>query len=317
MKPSIALPSALPMALAIALLVATSGAHAQQDPGLAARLAALESQPDYATLAAYERLQARQALDVLANARRSDRDGSLFIAQRRVQIAEIAARTQAAQREIDRLDRERSELLVDASRRDAARARAEAERLRVQAQIQAETTERLRQQAATDAQAMQDVQATLEGVAGAQTAKLAVAREKEAALAREEAELMAGGKLPSSRRDTRGEVFSLAGDAFASGQAALTGAAASSIKALAAYLKTGPAGSVAVEGHTDNQGTAAANLALSQRRANAVRDALVAGGVPRAKVQAVGRGQLQPVADNASAAGRARNRRVEVVISSK
>ncbi len=305
------------LALATALLAGAFGVHAQPDPGLAQRLAAVEANPEYTTLAAYERLQARQALDALATARRRDRDGALYVAQRRVQIAEIAARSQAAQREIDRLDRERSELLVDASRRDATRARAEAERLRVQAQIQAEEAERLRQQAAADAQAMQDVEATLEGVAGAQTARLGAARDKEAALARQEAELIAGGKLPPSRREPRGEVFSLAGDAFASGQASLTSAAASSVKALAAYLQAGPSVSVTIEGHTDSQGAAAANLTLSQRRAAAVRDALVAAGVPRAKVQAIGRGQLQPVADNASAAGRARNRRVEIVVLSK
>ena len=307
----------LRIALSIALLAAASGVHAQQDPGLEQRLAAVESQPEYATLAAYERLQARQALDVLANARRSDRDGAFYVAQRRVEIAEIAARSQAAQRDVDRLERERSELLVDASRRDAARARAEAERLRVQAQIQAEEAERLRQQAAVDALAIQDVEATLEGVAGTQAAKLTAAREKEAALARQEAELIAGGKLPAYRRDARGEVFTLAGDAFASGQAALTGTAAASVKALAAYLQAGPSLPVTIEGHTDSQGAAAANLALSQRRAEAVRDALVAGGVPRAKVRAVGRGHLQPVADNAGAAGRARNRRVEIIVLSK
>ena len=305
----------LRIVIATALLAGSCTVHAQADPGLAQRLSAVESNPEYATLAAYERLQARQALDMLANAGRSDRDNALYVAERRVQIAEIAARSQAAQREVDRLDRERSELLVDASRRDAARARAEAERLRVQAQIQAEEAERLRQQAAADALAIQDVEATLEGVAGAQTARLGAAREKEAALARQEAELVAGGKLPPARRDARGEVFSLAGDAFASGQASLTGAAASSVKTLAAYLQAGPQVSVTVEGHTDNQGAAAANLALSQRRADAVRDALVAAGLPRASVKAVGRGHLQPVADNASAAGRAKNRRVEVVVS--
>lgn len=305
------------IALAAALLAGAFSVHAQPDPGLVQRLAAVEANPEFATLAAYERLQARQALGVLANARSRDRDGARYVAQRRVEIAEIAARSQAAQREVDRLDRERSELLVDASRRDAARARAEAERLRVQAQIQAEQTERLRQQAAADAQAMQDVEAALEGVAGDQTARLSAARDKEAALARQEAELIAGGTLPPSRRDARGEVFSLAGDAFASGQASLTSAAASSVKALATYLQAGPSVSVRIEGHTDSQGAAAANLTLSQRRATAVREALVAAGVPRAKVQAIGRGQLQPVADNASAAGRASNRRVEIVVSSR
>lgn len=307
------------IALAIVLLGGTFSVHAQTQPGtdLTQRLAAVEAHPDYGNLAAYERLQARQALEVLANARGRDRDGALYVAQRRVEIAEIAARSQAAQREVDRLERERNELLVEASRRDAARARAESERLRVQAQIQAEVAERLRQQAAADAQAIQDVEATLEGVAGAQTAKLSAAREKEAALARQEAVLIAGGTLPPSRRDARGEVFSLGGDAFASGQATLTSGAAASIKTLAAYLRAGPSAAVRIEGHTDNQGAAAANLALSQRRADAVRDALAAAGVPKAKMQAVGRGHGQPVADNASATGRAKNRRVEIAVLSK
>ena len=307
----------LRIVLAAALLACAFTVQAQQDDGLVQRLAAVEASPEYASLAAFERLQARQALDVLANARRSDRDGALYVAQRRVEIAEVAARSQAAQREVDRLDRERSELLVEASRRDATRARAESERLRVQAQIQAEETERLRQQAAADAQAVQDVEATLQGVAGDQTARLSAAREKEAALARQEAELVAGGKLPASRRDARGEVFNLAGDAFASGQTSLSAAAGISIKALAAYLRAGSVTAVEIEGHTDDQGAAAANKALSQRRADTVRDALVAAGVPRAKVRAVGRGSLQPVADNTSAAGRSRNRRVEIIIVSK
>ncbi|WP_442512462.1 OmpA family protein, partial [Novilysobacter longmucuonensis] len=90
---------------------------------------------------------------------------------------------------------------------------------------------------------------------------------------------MAGGTLPPSTRESRGEVFTLGGDAFGSGQATLTGAAADSVKTLAAYLQAAPDGSVRVEGHTDSQGAAEANRALSQRRADAVREALIGAGV--------------------------------------
>lgn len=306
--------------LLAALLVAPLASVAQSGEataGLGARLTALDADPQLATLAAYERLQARQALEALAQARGRARDGAQYVAERRVEIAEITARTQALQREVDRLDRERSELLVEASRQDAARARAEAERLRIEAQIQAEEAERLRQQAASSDQAMQDVEAALEGVAGVQAAKLTAARERELALAREEAELVAGAKVPPSRRDSRGEVFTLAGDAFASGQAALTPSAAASVRAIGAYLQAGAAIDVLVEGHTDSQGQAAANQALSQRRADAVRDALAAAGVPRARIQSSGLGSTRPVADNGSSAGRAKNRRVEIVLKSK
>ena len=57
---------------------------------------------------------------------------------------------------------------------------------------------------------------------------------------------------------------------------------------------------IVVEGHTDSQGQAAANQALSQRRADAVRDALAAAGVPSARIQSTGVGAARPVADNAS-----------------
>jgi hypothetical protein len=98
------------------------------------------------------------------------------------------------QREIDRLDRERSELLVEASRRDAARARPEAERLRIQAQVQAEEAARLREQADADAAARADAEGALDSVASGQAAKLRAARRRAAELARQEAELM--GEAP-------------------------------------------------------------------------------------------------------------------------
>lgn len=183
----------LAAAIAAALLMATPAA-AQEGEGAAARLSqqlvALDADSQTASLAAYERLQARQAVEALANARSRDRDAAYYVAERRVRIAEIAARTEAMQRRIDQLERERSELIVEASRRDAAQARAEAERLRIQARIQAEEAARLRQQTVTDAEAMQDIEAALQNVAGAQAAKLKAAREREAELARQEAELL-------------------------------------------------------------------------------------------------------------------------------
>ncbi len=157
---------------------------------LSQRVSAIEANPDAAQAGAFERLRARQAIDAARAARSRDRDWTLRIAERRVETAEIVTRTQLAQREIDRLDRERSELLVEASRRDADRARAEAERLRVQAQIQAEEAERLRLAADQEAQARQQAEGLLDNVASQQAAKLRAARERDAELARKEAELL-------------------------------------------------------------------------------------------------------------------------------
>ena len=190
MKPYRSMLAILVTAAATTLAMPASAADDQAAAALSQQLAALDADPGTAPLAAYERLQARQAIAAMDNARSSQYDGAYYVAQRRVHIAEVAARTEAKQRRIDQLERERIELLVEASRRDAAEARAEAERLRIQARIQAEEAARLRNQAMSDAEAMQDIESALQDVAGAQAAKLRAARAREAELARQEAELL-------------------------------------------------------------------------------------------------------------------------------
>lgn len=74
---------------------------------------------------------------------------------------------------------------------------------------------------------------------------------------------------------------------------------------------------VTVEGHTDARGTDAYNLRLSQQRAEAVRRYLIDRGAPAASLRAVGFGESRPIADNDSAEGRSRNRRVELEITSE
>lgn len=274
----------------------------------AQRLQLLDADTRLNPFAQYERLQARQALATVQAASNRERAAAEQLADRRVAIAEQAARIEATRREIDRLERERSELLVEASRRDAERARAEAERLRIEAQVQAEESARLRAQA-------EQAQAVLDTAQIDQGARVAAAREKEAALARQEAELTAGASVPPSRQEGQGEVFTLAGDAFGSGQAQLTGNAAASLRALAVYLTAMGSGNVQVLGHTDSQGEADANRALSQRRAEAVRNALIEAGLSASRIRAEGQGEDAPVADNMTASGRARNRRVDIVVA--
>jgi outer membrane protein OmpA-like peptidoglycan-associated protein len=84
---------------------------------------------------------------------------------------------------------------------------------------------------------------------------------------------------------------------------------------LAQFLSENPDRKVIVEGYTDSTGSASYNQSLSERRANSVRMALVKMGVSMDRVVSQGYGKEYPVADNASASGRAMNRRVEVTIS--
>ncbi|MBN8801246.1 MAG: hypothetical protein ABS96_28745 [Lysobacteraceae bacterium SCN 69-123] len=268
--------------LAVPLLATAAAA---EDPAVAMlnqRLITLQADARTTDLAALERLQAQQAIVVLAKARRKELDQARYLAERRVAIAEASARAEAARREVDRLERTRSELLVEASRREAARARQEAERLRVQAQIQAEEAERLRQAAEAETLARQDAEAALTSVAGKQAARVSSAQQNAARLAREEAELVSGKKLPASRFDNRGEVFTLAGDAFAAGQATPSAAARDQLKAMAEYLNIGKKGRVTIEGYDSANG-------VGQRRAQALKDALVAAGVGASRIQVSGK----------------------------
>ena len=83
---------------------------------------------------------------------------------------------------------------------------------------------------------------------------------------------------------------------------------------VASSLQDYPDSTVQIVGHTDNTGGAAYNQDLSERRANAVADVLLDGGVAFARIQTIGRGEDQPVASNLTPEGRSQNRRVDIVI---
>mgnify|MGYP002716913290 CR=1 FL=1 len=77
-------------------------------------------------------------------------------------------------------------------------------------------------------------------------------------------------------------------------------------------LRTSPNAEVRIVGHTDSTGSHSYNMSLSQRRAQSVANYLTANGVPGQRISAYGAGPSQPIASNASEAGRAQNRRVEI-----
>ncbi|MGZ5848128.1 MAG: OmpA family protein [Ramlibacter sp.] len=85
----------------------------------------------------------------------------------------------------------------------------------------------------------------------------------------------------------------------------------------ASGLSSQPNTEVRIVGHTDNTGSDAINDPLSQRRADAARDYLAARGVDPRRIMTSGRGEHEPVADNSTEAGRARNRRVEIFLGER
>jgi OOP family OmpA-OmpF porin len=99
---------------------------------------------------------------------------------------------------------------------------------------------------------------------------------------------------------------------FASGKAVILPDSEGMMKEIVKLLQENPGQKLRVEGHTDNQGNASGNQALSEKRAQAVVGWLTSHGVAAARLTAKGFGQAKPIADNSTDEGQAKNRRVEL-----
>lgn len=86
------------------------------------------------------------------------------------------------------------------------------------------------------------------------------------------------------------------------------------IEKFATFLKNSPAYNVEIIGHTDNIGQEAKNKSLSQKRAEVVRDMIIAHGVDATRIEATGMGEESPIASNETPEGRAQNRRIEAIL---
>lgn len=133
------------------------------------------------------------------------------------------------------------------------------------------------------------------------------------------ADEVAAGRVDVDEDDRRSRVVFKGDDMFSTGRAAVSAAAMPMLEKVAQGINE-VAGAVEVTGHSDNQRIATRefpdNKTLSQRRAEKVADVLRGKGVDPARITTSGAGDSQPVADNATAAGRARNRRVEIAVRS-
>jgi outer membrane protein OmpA-like peptidoglycan-associated protein len=123
-----------------------------------------------------------------------------------------------------------------------------------------------------------------------------------------------GGTIRTLRQTSRGLVVSLSDVLFDVGKANLQPGGARNLGRIAQVLQQYPNYKISVEGHTDSRGSAQLNERLSEQRAEAVKQALVSGGLDASRIAAQGFGATQPVATNATRAGRQLNRRVEIVV---
>jgi len=123
-------------------------------------------------------------------------------------------------------------------------------------------------------------------------------------------------KLAAVKEEERGLVITLSGSVlFASNKSELLPAAKDRLNSVATALLESKDRHITIEGHTDSQGPTGYNLKLSQLRADGVRSYLISRGYPANLIVALGIGESRPIANNSTVAGRANNRRVEIVVN--
>ena len=292
-----------------------------------AELRSIQADPTLGPLATAEIARARDAIAALratSMRKKDDRAHRAYIAERRVDIAYSTAQALAEEQKLVQLEREHDRIMLDATRREAESARLEAERLRLQSLARTEEAERAREDAAA-AIAERDLSAQDAEAARAraeQAQRLAKAQATEASLAKREAELALAAadslriQMQNLRAESesRGQVMTLGDAVFPPGKATLQPEALAGLDTVVEFVNKEPSRRIRIEGHTDNRGSDNLNQVLSQQRAEAVRDALVQRGVDASRITAVGLGKSVPAATNDTPEGRAKNRRVEVIL---
>jgi outer membrane protein OmpA-like peptidoglycan-associated protein len=242
-------------------------------------------------VSSYAPLEFKQASDALeaANAAAAKKesldtiDRLAYIAKQKIATAQEVAKQKAAEANIANSGRERDQVRLEARTAEAERAKAAAATAQAQA-------------------------AAAQGQVADAEARTREAQARAAALEAMMVDLQA-------KKTERGMIITIGDVLFATGQATLTQAGMSNLRKLADALAQNPERTVLVEGFTDSVGGTAYNQNLSERRASAVRNALLGMGVDERRVAMKGYGEAYPVAPNDTAGNRQLNRRVEIVLS--
>jgi outer membrane protein OmpA-like peptidoglycan-associated protein len=248
----------------------------------------LEDQPLASQTAGKALQDARDALGAAEAAEREHKSADIvvhlsYLASRDAEVGEAVIAEARARTAMSQAQAQREHVLLDARERDAAAAHQQALLAQEQAQASQQQAQQSAQQAQDAQQQARDAQKQLEDMQAKQT--------------------------------DRGMMLTLGNVLFDTGGDTLKPGADELVSRLSQFLQNHPDIKVRIEGHTDSIGSDSYNEALSQRRAEAVANALQSRGVPGTRIQAVGRGKSAPVAGNDTSAGRQQNRRVEIIFS--
>lgn len=234
---------------------------------------------------------------------KKDRKMEITFARQAVQRSEdarlVTLRKQAAERQANSdAARNKAQLEAQASQVNAAQAQA--------AQAQADAARARAEAQAAEAQTQ---------AAQAQAQAQAATKEADAARANREKLLGQLNNVLATSETARGLIVNMSDVLFDTGKYTLKPDTKISLAKVAGILQSYPGLKLQVEGYTDSIGSDEFNQKLSNDRATAVADFLTSQGVSAANVTATGYGKADPVADNSTAAGRAKNRRVQLVVS--
>jgi outer membrane protein OmpA-like peptidoglycan-associated protein len=227
-----------------------------------------------------------------------------YLAQQRTAIAREKANLKIADKAVEAASAVRQKVLLEARTQEAALALKQAEQALKQAE-QAKS-QALAQQKEAEKARMEAETKTAE----AEEARMAAAAAEERAM-----KLESQIKELQAVKSERGLVITLGDVLFDTNKSELRSGALFTIDKLVAFLAEYPDRKVMIEGFTDSRGAEDYNQRLSELRAQAVRDTLVAKGIDSERIVTRGYGEAFPVASNETAEGRQRNRRVEVIIS--
>ena len=246
---------------------------------------------------------------------------------RRRELAEVAQQQEATRARMARADTEREtqrRQFAEAQSSELAIARAEAEKARTEAVADAQKARAEAEQtklAALSTKEAADAEGRRlrdEADAAKRSASEAEAKSQQAEQERRQLreELRTQFALILQTQETaRGLIVNMSDVLFDSGKATLKPGAREKLAKISGIVLAHKGLKLELEGHTDNVGSDALNLKLSEQRAKAVRDFLTKEGVVADSISVRGLGKDSPVASNATAAGRQQNRRVEMVVS--
>lgn len=273
-----------------------------------------------------EKKIAKESASLLLNGKvkKKNRELALYLSKHNIAYARLVAEYQWIADQIEAEQDKAHAFEVNISKAQAEIARHDAEIARMMLVAQQEEAKRAYEranQAEIEAQNSKDQQAILQQETEA-AKRYALAQAEEADLAKQEAELALEEadslrrKLNSiaTQKTDKGLMMTLGDFVFDSSKASIKQEAVDNFSKVVEFINSYPDNNVRIEGHTDSSGSNQLNLKLSQRRADAVKALLIQNGITSSQIESVGMGEDFPIAENTTNKGKAKNRRVEIII---